>query len=332
MTRLQSGARSLEPALTVAVGIFSTPVWTLDLKYVDQLRARFPDVRFIQAYSHAELGDALEHADAAFSSMVRAETFARARRLRWIHSSAAGVGASLFPALIESDVVLTNSRGVQSASIAEHILAAVLAWRRRLHVAVRRQASKTWAQEELSTLDAPPLSETRVLIVGMGSIGRETARLFERLGVRVDGLGRRARDGQAGVESLPHVLPHADAVIITAPHTTETDRLFDDRMLARMKAGSLLVNVGRGRIVDESALIEALKQGRPGGAALDVFAREPLAPDSPLWEMENVLITPHIAGFGARFWEGIVELFARNLERWRKDEPLKNVVDKHRGY
>jgi phosphoglycerate dehydrogenase-like enzyme len=103
-------------------------------------------------------------------------------------------------------------------------------------------------------------------------------------------------------------------------------------MLARMKQGSLLVNVGRGRIVDENALVEALQQGRPGAAALDVFEREPLPRDSPLWDMNNVIVTPHVAGFGARFWENTVELFARNLERWRRGEPLENVVDKQRGY
>lgn len=321
-----------EPALTVAVGIFSTPVWTLDAAYVDQLRARFPDVRFIQAFNHADFGDALEHADAAFSSMVREETFARARRLRWIHSSAAGVGATLFPALIESGVTLTNSRGVQSASIAEHILAVVLAWRRRLPDAVRRQMSRTWAQDELSAIAAPPLRDTRVLIVGMGSIGREAAALLERVGMRVRGVGRQARDGMPGADSLPDLLPDADVVLITAPHTPQTEHLFDGAMLARMKPGSLLVNVGRGRIIDEVALIEALRGGTPGAAALDVFDREPLAASSPLWEMENVIVTPHVAGFGSGFWEGVVQLFASNLERWRAGQPLENVVDKKQGY
>ena len=320
------------PPSTVAVGIFSTPVWTLDARYVDQLRARFPGVRFIQAFNHADFGDALAEADIAFSSMVREETFARATRLRWIHSSAAGVGATLFPALIESDVTLTNSRGVQSASIAEHILAVVLAWRRRLPIAVRHQVSKIWAQGEFSTMTAPPLGQTHALIVGMGSIGREAAALLERVGMRVQGVGRQPRDGMPGADSLPELLPGADVVLITAPHTPETEHLFDAAMLARMKPGSLLVNVGRGRIIDEAALADALRRGTPGGAALDVFDREPLAPSSPLWDMENVIITPHVAGFGAGFWEGVVELFARNLERWQQGLPLENLVDKKRGY
>ncbi|MDQ3069414.1 MAG: D-2-hydroxyacid dehydrogenase, partial [Acidobacteriota bacterium] len=120
--------------------------------------------------------------------------------------------------------------------------------------------------------------------------------------------------------------------IITAPHTPETDHLFDREMLARMKRGSLLVNVGRGRIVDEAALAEALRTGAPGGAALDVFETEPLPAASPLWDMDGVILTPHVAGFGVDFWEGLVDLFSRNLERWQRGEPLENVVDKQRGY
>ena len=322
---------SPEP-LTVVVAIFSAPVWTLDSSHVDALRRAFPDVRFLEARSHDDLAAAIPEADVAFSSMVREKSFARATRLRWIHSSAAGVGATLFPALVESDVVLTNSRGVQAPAIGEHILASVLAWRRRLHVAARRQGAGVWAQDELASLTAPPVSEMRAVVVGMGSIGTEAARLLRAVGAHVEGVARRAREGVHGAGALRDLLPGADIVVITAPHTDETDRLFDRAMLARMKPGALLVNVGRGRIVDEAALVEALERGRPGGAVLDVFEQEPLPADSPLWQMESVVVTPHMAGFSARFWEGLVELFARNLERWRRGEPLENVVEKRRGY
>ncbi len=318
--------------MKVVVGIFSTPAWTLDSKYVAALAARCPGVQFVEARSPQSLEKALADADAAFSSMIRERSFAKADRLRWIHSSAAGVGATLFPALIDSDVVVTNSRGVQAPTIAEHVVSMVLAWRRRLHVASRRQQARVWAQDELASGFTPPLDDTRVLVVGMGSIGTRTARLLGGLGMRVEGIGRHAGEGKHGVESLPGLLPSADIVVITAPHTPETDRLFDRAMLARMKPGSLLVNVGRGRIVDETALVEALSLGRPGGAALDVFEREPLDDRSPLWEMDSVIITPHIAGFGPRYWEELVDLFALNLERWRRGEPLENVVDKRRGY
>mgnify|MGYP003576262416 CR=1 FL=1 len=218
-------------SLTVVVGIFSAPVWTLDSSHVDTLRQAFPDVRFLEARTHDELADRIADADVAFSSMVRAQAFARASRLRWIHSSAAGVGATLFPALVESDVVLTNSRGVQAPAIGEHILAAVLAWRRRLHLAVRRHEAGAWAQDELSaSLDPPPLAKTRALIVGMGSIGSEAARLLRAIGMQVEGLGKHEREGVHGAGRLPELVPHADVVVITAPHTQETDGLFDAAM------------------------------------------------------------------------------------------------------
>lgn len=318
--------------LIVAVGIYSPSIWTLPAEFVDQLRARFPDVEFVQARSHDEFADAIAGAEVAFSSLVREDVYARAGKLRWIHSSAAGVGGTLFPALVESDVILTNSRGIQSASIAEHIVAMALAWRRGVHVAVRRQTQGVWAQDELTSLAPASLGETRVLIVGMGSIGEATAALLRGIGMQVEGVRRRARDGQAGAESLPHLLPRADIVAITLPHTRETHRLFDAAMLARMKAGSLLVNIGRGRIIDEAALIDGLTAGRPGAAALDVFEREPLSPDSPLWGMENVIVSPHVAGFGADFWQNVVDLFSRNLERWRSGRGLENVVDKRLEY
>jgi phosphoglycerate dehydrogenase-like enzyme len=221
--------------MKVVVGIFSTPAWTLDSHHVTALAARFPDVEFVEARSHEALDAAIVDADVAFSSMVRERSFAKARRLRWIHSSAAGVGATLFPALIDSDIVVTNSRGVQAPTIAEHVVAMVLAWRRRLHVATRRQQARVWAQDELASAFAAPLDDTHVLIVGMGSIGTLTAGLLRGLGMRVDGVGRRAAEGKHGVESLPALLPSADVIVITAPHTPETDRLFDRAMLACMK-------------------------------------------------------------------------------------------------
>lgn len=318
--------------LKIPVGIYGPPAWTLPARYVEGLRTRFPDIEFVHANSDEELKQALRDADATFSSVVREDAFRGATKLRWIHASSAGIGSTLFPDLIESDVVLTNSRGVMSRWIAEHILAVVLAWQRGLHTSVRRQVQGVWAQDEIANWQRPTLRDTRALIVGLGSIGGETAGLLRAAGLHVDGIGRARRGDRPGVESLPDLLPSADVVAIAAPHTKETIHLFDRAMLARMKEGSLLINVGRGKIIDEAALVEALRQGRPGGAALDVFEHEPLAAGSPLWSMENVIITPHVAGFGHRFWESMVELFARNLERYLKGEPLENVVDKRKGY
>ena len=317
---------------TVAIGIYGPPAWTLHAKHVERLRRQFPDIRFIHANSDEELAEALRESDITFSSVVRPAAFAGATRLKWMHASSAGVGATLFPALVESDVVLTNARGVMPEWISEHVLSVILAWQRGLHIAVRRQVAGEWAQNEVADWQKPRLRDTRVLVVGAGSIGSAVLDRCRDLGMTVTGLRRTARDGWAAMEDLPGALAEHDVVVICAPHTRETHHLFNREMLARMRPGSLLVNVARGKIIDEAALIEALRAGRPGSAALDVFEHEPLAPDSPLWRMENVILTPHVAGFGHGFWTAMVDLFARNLDRWLTGQPLENIVDKRRGY
>lgn len=317
---------------TVSIGIYGPPAWTLHAKHVERLGRQFPDIRFMHAGSDAELAEALRESDITFSSVVRADAFANARRLKWVHASAAGVGATLFPAMVESDVVLTNSRGVMSEWISEHALAVILAWQRGLHLTARRQMEGAWAQDEIADWQKPKLRDLRVLVVGAGSIGSAVLERCSALGMVVTGLRRTARDGWRAMEDLPRALPEHDVVVISTPHTPETHHLFNRGMYARMRPGSLLVNVARGKVVDETALIEALGEGRPGAAALDVFEHEPLAADSPLWKMENVILTPHVAGFGRGFWTAMVDLFAANLDRWLKGEPLVNVVDKRRGY
>lgn len=318
--------------MKVAVGIYGPKAWTIDRTYVDRLRATFPLVEFVQANSDAELAEALRDADVTFSSVVREDAFRGAKNLKWIHASAAGVGATLFPALVESDVILTNSKGVMPEWMADHVLSVILAWQRGLHVALRRQTERVWAQDEIAAWQRPSLSDTRVLVVGQGSIGTRVMEKCGALGMMTTGITRRGGFGTGPMEVLPEGLPEHDVVVITVPHTKETNRLFDRGMLARMLPGSLLVNVARGKIVDEAALIEGLRAGRPGCAALDVFEHEPLDPASPLWTMENVILTPHTAGFGHGFWDGLVRCFSDNLERWLVGRPLENIVDKRAGY
>lgn len=317
--------------MKIPVGIYGPPSWTIHAKHIDRLRRRFPDIEFVHAHDDSELKQALRDADATFSSVVREDAFREARKLRWIHASSAGIGSMLFPSLLESDVVLTNSRGVMSEWIAEHVLSVILAWQRGLHLAVRRQTERVWAQDEIAGWQRP-VRGTRVLIVGYGSIGQSVAEKCASLGMSFTPMRRRTGHRMASLEQLPAELPEHDVVVLAVPHTRETHQCFNSEMLARMKPGSLLVNVGRGKLVDEPALVNGLKQGRPGSAALDVFEHEPLATDSPLWSMENVILTPHVAGFGHGFWEAMVDLFARNLARYLKGEPLENVVDKHAGY
>jgi phosphoglycerate dehydrogenase-like enzyme len=263
-----------------------------------------------------------------------------ARQLRWIHSPAAGVGNLLFPEMISSPVVLTNNRGNSSGTIGEHVIGVTLALLRGLPLAWRRQAEGVWAQDEINA--GPPmrtLRESRVLVVGLGAIGAAVARLATAFGAHVVGVRRRtgqpAPDGVGAVvgpDALADELPLADVVVVAAPDTSETVRLIGERELALMKDDAVLVNVSRGALIDETALVRTLETGRLRGAALDVFEREPLAAGSPLWARHDVLLTPHVAGFHKDHWDIVIGTFTENLRRFAAGEPLVNLVDKKAGY
>jgi phosphoglycerate dehydrogenase-like enzyme len=262
--------------------------------------------------------------------------------LRWIHSGTAGVTAAITPALRESGVVFTNSAGVHAPAVAESALAMMLHFARGFDVAVRAQAAGEWrsAPFEAENSVARELAGATLGIVGYGGIGRETARRAAALGMRVVAARRRASKqdvddigttvvvGRAGFE---RVLAEADYLLLSAPETPETRGLMNGPALERMKRGAVLVNVARGALVDEEALVRALRSNLRG-AALDVFATEPLPATSALWRMPNVLITPHVSGFTARFWERESALILDNLERYLKGRPLRNVVDLAAGY
>ena len=315
-------------------------MWNIPPAHLERLRLGFPDHRFLYAANDREGLSLIGDAEAAFSSQIHREQLAAATRLRWIHSPAAGVGGMLFPEMLRSPVVITNSRGMAAETMSEHAIAVTLAMFRRLHLAVRRQGERRWAQDEISA--SPPnrtIGGAHVLIVGLGAIGTATAATFAALGARVTGIRRRPGAGRppgvdavAGPDRLRDHLPDADVVIIAAPETAGTRHLFGEAELASMKRDALLVNMSRGKLVDQAALIEALEQGRIGGAALDVFEHEPLDPSSPLWTLPNVLITPHTSGFRPDHWDAATDLFAENLRRFEAGRPLLNVVDKEAGY
>lgn len=327
--------------MTILVLIHSPfRMWTIPPEAVEGLRRAFPAHEFLHARDEAEGLTAIREAEVAFSSQIGPEHLAAASRLRWIHSPAAGIGGMLYPEMLASAVVLTNSRGLAAESIAEHVVAVTLALFRRLPLAFARQAGRTWAQDEIS---APPgnrmVSGSHVVIIGLGAIGAATALRMHGLGARVTGIRRRERapdvPGVTDVrppEELPGVLPHADVVVVAAPRTHLTRGLIGAGAIGAMPAGAVLVNVSRGGLVDERAVAAALRSGHLAGAALDVFGHEPLPPDSPLWTVPNLLITPHTSGFGPDHWDRAAGLFARNLRRFEQGEPLLNVVDKEAGY
>ena len=257
-----------------------------------------------------------------------------ARGLRWVAASNVGINRLLFPRLVESDVILTNARGAADGPIAETVVGFVVAMAKGFRRMFDRQRARVWELHEMERL-----AGRRVLIVGPGPIGRAIARaLRDGVGMRVEAVGRTARSGDdvfeaiRGVEALHAALAEADYVIDTMPLTPRTRNVFDAAAFASMKPTARFVNVGRGATVVEQALIDALSSGRIAGAALDVFEEEPLPTDSPLWDMENVIICPHMSG-DVEGWEAdFAEVFYDNVHRYLHGEPLRNVVDKRLGF
>jgi phosphoglycerate dehydrogenase-like enzyme len=252
---------------------------------------------------------------------------------RWAHISSVGVNTLLFPGVVDGDVVLTNSRGVFERPLAEYVLALMLTFAKQLHVTLSQQKQHVWQRRDTSRL-----AGTKAVVVGSGPIGREIARLLDAVGVDTSVVGRAGstRDPSAGTvhtpADLPHLLPASDWVIAIAPLTAETEGMFDASFFARMRPDARFINVGRGALVVEPDLIAALRGGTIGGAGLDVFREEPLSADSPLWDLPNVLVSPHMSADVRGRPEELVAVFVENLDRWLAQEPLRNVVDKRRGY
>jgi phosphoglycerate dehydrogenase-like enzyme len=253
--------------------------------------------------------------------------------LKWIQTASAGVDWLLFPELVASHVVVTNARGVFDEAMAEYVLGLMLAFAKGLPATLEHQRRKEWRHRDAEMLDG-----RRLLVAGVGPIGRAIGRLAMVLGMDVRGIGRTARIGDDvfetihGSDELAEAVGWADWIVNALPLTEDTGGLFDAAVFARMAPKARFVNVGRGATVDQSALIEALMEGRIAGAALDVFEQEPLAQDSPLWVLPNVLISPHMSGNFAGWRESSVEVFLENLVRYVSGRPLTNVVNKERGY
>ena len=268
-----------------------------------------------------------------FRSTELRDAWHRANRLRWVHVAGAGVDAVLFPDFVESGVTLTNARGVFDRSIAEYVLGLMLVFAKDLHQTIRLQQQKKWVHRETEML-----AGRKLLVVGAGSIGRTIARLACCAGMKVDAIARTARSSDEDFgrvfasEDLDEALSEADYVLVAAPLTAQTEGMFGAAQFERMKSSARLINVGRGPIVDESALVEALREGQIAGAALDVFREEPLSEESPLWEMPQVVVSPHMSGDFVGWLEALGELFAENFRRWLQGEELLNVVDKEKGY
>ena len=325
----------------ILISIYSDiPTWNIPDAQVERLRREFPQHDFLRAKNPDEMLALIREADVAFSSQIYDNALEASARLRWIHSPAAGIGSMLSPAMVNSAIVLTNSRGNHAEAIAEHVIGVVLALYRKLPEAFRHQAAHRWAHSEMTTGEPLRLVRGSLFgIVGPGGIGSTIARFASQLGASVEGIRRRpelgAPPGMSAVfapSQLRERLPAWDVVVLAVPLTSETRGLIGREELHLMKQDAILVNIGRGKLVKEPELIEALRARTIAAAALDVVEHEPLDPASALWDLPNALITPHVSGLRPDHWEMAIALFAENLRRFDAGQPLLNVVDKSAGY
>ena len=325
---------------------------------LERIRAAAPGARIVTVSVEGLADGPLEDVEVMLRGWLTSEAFdrllVRAPRLSWVHSATSGVERALTPAARERGLVVTNARGVFSRPIAEYVLMMILAVSRRLPQLLELQRERTW-----QPLEGAELRDVTVGIVGLGSIGRAVGALATAFGCRVVAVRRRpeqdARDASAGAgegngagedrtfgtamldrvggpETLPELLGESDFIVLAAPLTPETEEMINDTTLAMVKPGAWLINVARGRLIDERALIRALREGPLGGAVLDTFRDEPLPPMSSFYDLPNVIVTPHTAWSSGRVLDRSVELFCDNLRRFAAGEPLINVVDPTAGY
>ncbi|MER5749727.1 D-2-hydroxyacid dehydrogenase [Streptomyces sp. NPDC002088] len=248
-------------------------------------------------------------------------------RPRWVHTASAGVDHLMCPALAVSDTVVTNARGIFEQPIAEYVAALVLAMAKDLPHTWELQGRREWRHRE-----GQRLAGTRACVVGSGPIGRAIARTLKALDVTTALVGRVPRTGIHGPQDLDRLLARADWVIAAAPLTDQTHHMFDTRRFGVMQPSARFVNVGRGQLVVEDALAEALAKRWIAGAALDVFEAEPLTPESPLWQVPGLIVSPHMSGDTVGWRDDLGAQFVELYERWEAGRTLPNVVDKKRGY
>ncbi len=320
----------------MSVLLVCLPVERLPEAQLAQIRAAAPDMRVVMTTDRAEIEPLLGEIAIA-AGWFPHDLLPRARRLRWLQEWGAGVDWLLrHPEVAELDFTLTNASGVHAIPISEQILSYLLAFARGLPAAIRAQERRAWQAPRRDQLFE--LAGKTMLLVGVGAIGARTAAIAAALGMRVLGIRRNPAGALPGVEAiygpdrLYDFLPEADCVVLTVPLSRATQGMIGERELRAMKPTSYLINIGRGGTLQQPALIQALREGWIAGAGLDVFEQEPLPATSPLWEMDNVIITAHYAGLTPAYDQRALAIFLDNLRRYRAGEPLQNVVDKAAGY
>ena len=325
----------------------------VDQNRLEAIRAAAGDMVVVNAADEAEAARAMPDADAFFGKITPA-LLAVAGRLRWVQAPTVSLERYVFPELVAHPCVLTNMRGLFSDVIADHVFGFILCFARNFHRYVRNQMGRRWdpAGGEAARVDLAlgpatvtamdrahlHLGDLTLGIVGLGSIGAEVARrglAFHMRVLAVDPVQTQAPEGVEAVltpDRLPDLLAAADFVVIAAPHTPQTEKLFRRPQFRQMKTSAYLINIGRGAIVDLTDLVAALRAGEIAGAGLDVFETEPLPAEHPLWEMDNVILTPHVAGYSPRIAERHLAVLLDNMRRFQAGQPLRNVVHKARWF
>jgi len=288
------------------------------------------------AKSRAELHELIPQAEVLFSFAVPETAAAIAGNLKWVHFASAGVEKSLNRILLSKNIRLTCSRGIHAVTIAEYVMMQILAISKNLRQAYRFQGERKWGFEELLN-GRFDLEGKTIAIIGLGSIGRRVAKLARAFDMRVIGMVNKTRaiayvDKAYPSSGLKRCLREADFVLLSTPLTEKTLHIMGRDRLNEMKPGAYLINIGRGKLIDEAALIKTLENKRIAGAILDVFENEPLPSNSPLWGMENAYITPHYSGMAEGLWAKVTKLFCENAKRYRNGKRLIGIVDRNKGY
>jgi D-2-hydroxyacid dehydrogenase (NADP+) len=309
--------------------------------YAERIRRVSPKLEVVQSEDKEEALRLIRDADVLFAGFFSKELLLAATRLKWIQAWEAGVDRFVIPELANSQVLLTNAGGVHPTPVSEHVFSMMLCFCRKMHFFIRNQMESKWERAESweSTEQIEELSGKTIGVVGLGKIGTEIAAKAKCLGMRVIATKRDpSRSPPVGVDKiinprdLSQLLTEADFVVLSLPLTKGTEGMIGETELKSMKKTAYLINVSRGKIVQEHQLIKALKQEWIRGAGLDTFEKEPLPESSELWKLKNVIITPHVAGMTPHYLERLTDLFCENLERFLNGQPLINVVDKTLGY
>lgn len=293
---------------------------------------QFPDIDVISTPTEA-LADHIAEADILLSNQFPADLIEKAKNLKWFQCTMAGVDSALSVRDKLGDIIVTNARGIHGDVIADYVMAGATMLHWDFRGFLKDQSSKAWKARPVV-----PLADMTFGVIGLGSIGATIARRASSAGMKVLGTRRDASLPVEGVnrvypfEQLGEMLPECDFVVLALPATRETIGSISASTFSRMKPGAIFINIARGNIVVESEMVQALQQGVIAGAVLDVFEVEPLPDASPLWDMPNVIVTPHVAGYPSDYTGRVASIFTRNVERFLAGQPLENVVDPQRGY